>query len=400
VTPDPNGHQPYRMWNASRDQESVGGHPGKLPFDWLNIGLLALVHVVAVGGTAIYVATHGLSLAATLIGAVLTVVTIFSISAGYHRLFSHRSYEAHPVLRWLLLAFGAGAFQNTALAWAADHRRHHARTDSELDPYNARRGFWYAHIGWVLRKQDPTIPPASVRDLEADPLLTWQHRHYALIGIATGVALPLLLGLAAGDPWGGFIVGGAVRLMLVYHATFAINSFAHLIGKQPYSDRNSSRDSLLTALVSMGEGYHNFHHTFPADYRNGVLAHQFDPTKWTLRLLAAVGLARNLRRTPAPAIVRARLRMDERRLEPHVPVAARERLRALSAAVDQAASRWHDLVAQYESRRGEAAHQAEVALSHLRAEIRAAGRALRAQYALWKELVRSPATASIRLMGA
>jgi len=364
----------------------------QLPLDWLNIGLLALVHVAALGGMAVYLPIHGLSLAAVIIGAVLTVVTIFAISAGYHRLFSHRAYEAHPVLRCLLLAFGAGAFQNSALAWAADHRRHHAHTDSDLDPYNARRGFWYAHIGWVLRKADPTIKQVPVVDLERDPLVAWQHRHFALIGIAVGLVLPTLLGLAFGDPWGGFVIGGAVRLMLVYHATFSINSFAHLIGTQPYSDKNSARDSLLTAIVSMGEGYHNFLRAFPADYRSGVWAHQFDPTKWALRALAAMRLAYKLRRTPPPLVVRARLRMDERRLEAYsVPPAARQRMQQMRDAVDQAVVRWHDLVAQYEAMKGQATDQARDMLSNLRAEVRAAGRQMRATYACWKKTVRSPA---------
>jgi stearoyl-CoA desaturase (Delta-9 desaturase) len=363
----------------------------KLRLDWRNISLLGLVHVVAVGGMALYLPTHGLSLAATLIGAVLTVVSIFSISAGYHRLFSHRAYQAHPVLRFLLLAFGAGTFQNTALAWAADHRRHHARTDSDLDPYDARRGFWYAHIGWVLFKSDPEIKPVSVRDLERDPLVAWQQRYYAVIGLATGVGLPVLLGFALGDPWGGFIVGGAVRLFLVYHATFSINSFAHLVGAQPYSDKNSSRDSLLTALISMGEGYHNFHHTFPADYRNGVLPHQFDPTKWALRALAAVGLAQNLRRTPQPAIVLARLRMDEQRLQASaVPAAAHIRLQHLRASIDQAVTRWHSLVAQYDAIKTEATDQAREGLARLRRDIRDATHDLQNAYTCWKQLVQSP----------
>ena len=359
-----------------------------LPLDWRNIALLGLVHVVALGGMAVYVPVHGLSLAAVIIGAVLTVATIFSISAGYHRLFSHRAYEAHPILRFVLVALGAGAFQNSVLAWAADHRRHHGRTDSELDPYDIRRGFWHAHIGWVLRKPDPEIKPVPVRDLERDPLVLWQARHYALIGIAVGIGLPVLLGFAFGDPWGGFIMGAAVRLMIVYHTTFSINSFAHTVGAQPYSDNNSSRDSLLTALVSMGEGYHNFHHTFPSDYRNGVLAHQFDPTKWGLRLLAAVRLANKLRRTPRPAIVRARLRMDERRLEGRlVAPAAQQRLQHLRAAVEQAVTRWHDLVAEYEAKKS--AHHARDLLTNLRAQIRTAGRELQTAYACWKRDVRS-----------
>jgi stearoyl-CoA desaturase (Delta-9 desaturase) len=370
------------------------GEAAKLPLDWGNISLLALVHVVAVGGMAIYLPTHGLSWAALGIGAVLTVATIFSISAGYHRLFSHRAYEAHPLLRFLLLVFGAGAFQNTALAWAADHRRHHGRTDSDLDPYDARRGFWYAHVGWVLRKPDPKIEAVPVRDLERDPLVVWQDRYYVPIGIVVGLGLPVLLGFAFGDPWGGFIVGGAVRLFIVYHATFSINSFAHLFGAQPYSDRNSSRDNVVTAFITMGEGYHNFHHTFPADYRNGAGRFQFDPTKWALRVLASLGMARNLRRTPQSAIVRARLRMDERRLAScAVPPSIQQRLQQLRAAIDQAIARWHSLAAQYEVRRTEATHQARDALARLRAEIRAATRDLQQAYSRWKRELRTAGVA-------
>jgi stearoyl-CoA desaturase (delta-9 desaturase) len=364
-----------------------------LPLDWRNILLLGLVHLVTFGGLAIYLPTHGLSLAAALMGTLGAALTIFSVSAGYHRLFSHRAYQAHPALRFFLLVFGAGAFQNTALQWAADHRRHHGRTDTDLDPYNVRRGFWHAHIGWVLRKPDPEIKPASVRDLERDPLIVWQDRYYALIGLASGVALPVGLGFLFGDPWGGFIVGSAVRLFLVYHATFSINSFAHLIGDQPFSDRNSSRDSFLTALISMGEGYHNFHHTFPADYRNGAGTFCWDPTKWIISSLTVVGLARNLQRTPQPVILRARLRMDERRLlSAMVPPAAQERLQQLRAAIDRAVARWHTVVDRYEANKTLATNQARDVLASLRRETSLASRELQQAYLHWQRAVRSPAS--------
>jgi stearoyl-CoA desaturase (Delta-9 desaturase) len=362
-----------------------------LPLDWRNIVLLTVVHVVAIGGMALYVPLHGLSLAAIVIGAVLTVVTIFCISAGYHRLFSHRAYEAHPVFRFLLLTLGAGAFQNSAIAWAADHRRHHARTDTPLDPYSATEGFWHAHIGWVLRKADPAIEPTPVVDLHRDPLVSWQDRRYAWIGISTGIVLPVLLGFLFGDPWGGFIVGGAVRLFFAYHATFSINSFAHILGKQPYSDKSTARDSFVTALISMGEGYHNFHHAFPADYRNGVRAHQFDPTKWILRALSATRLTKNLRRTPRPLVLRARLRMDERRIAMHaLSPAAQERLNQLRAAIDAALNRWSVIVAQYEAIKREASVHAREMMQALRAELRALRRELASAYASWQRALRSP----------
>jgi stearoyl-CoA desaturase (Delta-9 desaturase) len=375
-------------------------HPSSqkvLPLDWTNIVLLATVHVVAIGGTALYLPLHGLSLAALLIGVSLTGLTIFSISAGYHRLFSHCTYEAHPVLRFLLLFIGAGSFQNSVIAWASDHRRHHARTDTDLDPYSAKRGFWYSHIGWVIRKADPDITPMAVRDLERDPLVRWQHRRYPYVATAAGVGLPVLLGFIFGDPWGGFIIGGAVRLLVCFHTTFSINSFAHLLGKQPYSDRNTARDSFVTALISMGEGYHNFHHTFPSDYRNGVRPHQFDPTKWTLRALAAVGLAKNLRRTSRAAVLRARVRMDERRVAvDRLSPAARERLQQIRAALDHALFRWNALVAQVEAIKREASAQARALLRALRAELRAVSRELAEAYASWQKLLRSPELAAAK----
>jgi stearoyl-CoA desaturase (delta-9 desaturase) len=362
-----------------------------LPFAWHNIVLLTIVHAVAIGGTAIYVPLHGLPLSTVIVTAALIVLTIFSISAGYHRLFSHRAYEGHPVLRFLLLAFGAGAFQNSVIEWVADHRRHHARVDTELDPYDVRRGFWYAHIGWVLRKPDPSIRKTPVRDLERDAMVVAQDRYYVPISAAMGVGLPILLCWAfGGDPWGGFIIAGAVRLLVVFQVTFAINSFAHAFGAQPYTDENSSRDNLLTALVTMGEGYHNYHHAFPGDYRNGPEAHQFDPTKWVLWTLSNVGIARNLRRTPQSAIVRARVRMDERRLANIVEPAARARLQQLRAAVDTAATRWHELMARCEAMKDEATVQARALLKRLRAELRAAARELRVAYARWSQVVRAP----------
>jgi stearoyl-CoA desaturase (Delta-9 desaturase) len=380
----------------SRTQDNLVTKPQNLPLDWINISMLAVVHTVAIGGMALYLPLHGLSVAAAVIGLCLSGLTIFSISAGYHRLFAHKTYEAHLVFRAFLLFFGAGAFQNTVLSWASDHRRHHGKTDSDLDPYDARRGFWYSHFGWVLYKADPNLALKQVRDLEKDPLVAFQHKHYVWVGLAAGVVVPTLLGLLFGDPLGGFIVGGAVRLMACYHITFAINSFAHWLGKQPYSDRSSARDSFLVALLSMGEGYHNFHHTFPSDYRNGVRTHQFDPTKWILRTLASLGVVHNLKRTSPAAIYRARLQMDERRLQAAVvPAAERERLQALRAAINTALDRLHELAGQLEAARRQAGDQARELFRRLRAEFRIAQQELTAAYRQWQQALHAhvgPAT--------
>jgi stearoyl-CoA desaturase (Delta-9 desaturase) len=315
------------------------------PLAPFNIFFLALAHTVGIGGTVYCLATGRVTVVAVVLAVIWSALTIFSLSAGYHRLFSHRAYEAHPVLRALLLLFGAASFQNSALVWAADHRRHHQRVDSPLDPYSIRQGFWHAHVGWVLHRTPNATEMWPVPDLERDRMIVWQHKYYPLWGMLMGLVIPTAIGWAFGDPLGAFIFAGGLRLVFVYHVTFSINSFAHTLGTQPYSDRNSSRDSFIAAVLSMGEGYHNFHHTFPADYRNGVRAYQFDPSKWTIRLLAAFGLTKNLKRTPGLVVLRARLKMDERRLEQRtLPDRIRERGRELRLILEHKLAEWHALL--------------------------------------------------------
>ena len=229
-----------------------------------------------------------------------------AITGGYHRLFAHPTYRASRVLRAFYLLFGAASVQNSALKWAADHRTHHARTDREQDPYNIRRGFWWAHIGWVFFQDPEKGPVSNVKDLAADPLLRWQDRYYVLLAIVVAGVVPLLLGSVWGDALGALLVAGFLRLVLQWHATFAVNSFAHWIGHQPYSRSSSARDSFWTALITLGEGYHNFLHRFQSDYRNGVRWYHFDPTKWFVWSLEKLGLTWDLRRTPATVILEAR----------------------------------------------------------------------------------------------
>lgn len=282
---------------------------------WPVAAFIIPVHLLALGGTYLYALLHGFTFSAIAIGVLFLFLTTFSISGGYHRLFAHATYEAHPILKAFYLLFGAASFESSALSWASGHRRHHAYLDRDQDPYNIHRGFWWAHMGWILAK-DPASPGiVKVGDLERDPLIQLQHRYYVPLAFGIGLGVPLALGFLFGDPWGGLIIGGFLRLALFYQATFCINSLAHMIGTQPYSDGNSSRDYVITALVTMGEGYHNFHHTFPADYRNGVNRFEYDRTKWILNGFAMVGPAKNLIRTPEPVVRKAKLRMRAKRLK-------------------------------------------------------------------------------------
>jgi stearoyl-CoA desaturase (delta-9 desaturase) len=283
--------------------------------DWVNVLFLTVAHVLALLGIFHLVVDFH---AATL---VLAVVCFFlcglSITGGYHRLFSHPTYKANALLETFYLLFGAASVQNSALKWSADHRRHHANTDTDKDPYDINRGFLWAHVGWVLFKDGRAEDYSRVPDLAKNPRVAFQHRWYIPLAIVFGGVFPTAIAALWGDALGGFLVAGFLRLVFQYHATFSINSFAHKIGTQPYSDEDSARDSWITALVSMGEGYHNYHHCFPADYRNGVRAWQFDPTKWFVWSLSKVGVTRDLTRVPTEKReARMRQRRERREASP------------------------------------------------------------------------------------
>ena len=281
--------------------------------DWTNLTFLVLGHLLAVAAIVwlALVETHPLTLA---LGALWFALCGVSITGGYHRLFAHPTYRANRALRLFYLLFGAAAVQNSALKWSADHRIHHSKTDKDEDPYNISRSFWWAHIGWVYHRDPTEIDLGSVKDLNADPLIVWQDRWYVWLAVVFCGLVPLALGFLWGDPIGALLVAGFLRLVAQWHATFAVNSFAHYIGTQPYSTANSARDSVWTALISMGEGYHNFHHKFQADYRNGVRWFHFDPTKWFVWTMEKVGVVCDLRRASPEAIARAREKVRAERL--------------------------------------------------------------------------------------
>jgi len=247
-----------------------------------------------------------------------TIATGLSITLGYHRLFSHLSFKAKWPVKFFTLIFGAAAFENSALDWSEDHRDHHKFVDKDNDPYDISKGFFYAHMGWLIFKLLPAKNHDNVKDLLKDPLVVWQHRHVQKIAIFMSFILPAILGWLYGGPitaLGGFLIPGVARVVLVQHSTFFINSICHMFGKRPYSTRMTARDSAVIAFLTFGEGYHNYHHTFQHDYRNGVKPWQFDPTKWSIWLLSKLGLTSDLRRVPDNKILLAELTEAHRQID-------------------------------------------------------------------------------------
>ncbi|RDW67045.1 acyl-CoA desaturase-2 [Coleophoma crateriformis] len=236
---------------------------------------------------------------------------------GYHRLWSHSSYSACLPLRIFLAAMGGGAVEGSIRWWSRDHRAHHRYTDTDKDPYSVRKGFIYSHIGWMVLKQNPKrIGRTDISDLNDDPVVVWQHRNYIKTVVVMGMVFPCMVcGLGWGDWFGGFIYAGLLRIFVVQQATFCINSLAHWIGEQPFDDRNSPRDHAITALATLGEGYHNFHHEFPSDYRNAIQWYQYDPTKWTIWIWKQLGLAYDLKEFRSNEIEKGRLQQLQKKLD-------------------------------------------------------------------------------------
>jgi stearoyl-CoA desaturase (delta-9 desaturase) len=233
----------------------------------------------------------------TLLG-ILYIVTGMGITVGYHRMISHRSFACHPWVRIVLLIMGGWALQNSALLWCADHIRHHAHTDEEADPYNAKKGFWHSHVGWLFH-ETTFREDRFASKLKHDPMILWQHRYYWGI-VASGLILPFVAGYVINGGLVGalscFLLAGVLRIVLVLNSTFTINSLCHMVGAQPHGTQDSSRDSWLISFISFGEGYHNYHHTYSHDYRNGPKWYNFDPSKWLIYALSLVGLTYDLSR--------------------------------------------------------------------------------------------------------
>ncbi|MDD1779819.1 fatty acid desaturase [Enterovibrio sp. ZSDZ35] len=316
----------------------------KPPIIWLNVTVFVVTFAVAVIGTPLWAYYHGFDWVQIGMFALAFTFGGISITAGYHRLWSHRTYESHPALKVIFALGGAFAIQNSILHWSSDHRIHHRHVDdNDVDPYSAKRGFWYSHIGWMLREYQKHryTDYTNCRDLQKDKVVMWQHKYYLPLVLATNFGIPIAFGVIHGDIWGAIILIGFTRLVLNHHTTFFINSLAHIWGSQPYTEKNTARDNGILALFTFGEGYHNFHHIFENDYRNGIYWWQFDPTKWLIKSASWVGLTRKLRETPADRIEKARATLLLKNIQERLSVMpnASHRLQIIEQEYDALVSR-------------------------------------------------------------
>ena len=367
-----------------------------IPFkrvNWPTSIFLITTFLISLTAVPVYLWHYGLDWFQVALFLIFFACSSMSITLGYHRLFAHFAFKARWPLRLGTLIFGSAAFEGSALEWVADHRRHHKHVDHEEDPYDISKGFFHAHMGWLLFKLRPDPPMDNVSDLQADRMVMWQHRHTVLVGFLVGFILPAFIGYlwgGAGAALGGFLLGGVLKVVCVQHSTFFINSMCHYLGSRPYSSRCSARDSWIMALFTFGEGYHNYHHEFQHDYRNGVKPWQFDPTKWAIWCFNQLGLASQLRRVPAEKIELAEIAEKQRQLElrlntssVRLPDSSHHMLQMAQERLHHAAQVWEQRKNEYVRATEKKIEASKERINELKREFEAAAANLRAAIQSW-----------------
>ncbi|MGE0701013.1 MAG: acyl-CoA desaturase, partial [Hyphomicrobiaceae bacterium] len=223
----------------------------------------------------------------------------FGITALYHRAWTHNAVKFSKWLEYVLAVGSTLVLQQSAKNWIRHHVLHHLHTDSDLDPYNINRGFWWAHFEWILFQR--TIEGELPTRLRDHKVVEWQHKWYWPLFLTVNFAIPTGIALATGLPWYSGILLSALRLVITSHMIYCINSACHKWGTRRFSKTTSARDAWWFPFA-LGEQYHNFHHVFPRDYRHGVRAYDFDPTKWLIWVCCKLGCAREPFATPESRI--------------------------------------------------------------------------------------------------
>lgn len=246
------------------------------------------------------------------------ILTALGITVGFHRLFVHRSFETYIWIKFIWAVLGSMAVQGPLLQWVAMHRRHHQHSDTKEDPHTPHhhgsgilgllKGYWHAHMGWLFDAEPPGLDRYA-KDLSASRTLRIASYLFPL-WVALGLAIPALLGGLLTLSWGGaltgFIWGGLVRVFLVHHVTWSVNSACHLWGFRPYRSEDMSRNNVVFGILALGEGWHNTHHAFPTSARHGLRWWQIDMSYWVIRALELLGLAWNVRLPTKEAQARER----------------------------------------------------------------------------------------------
>ena len=362
-------------------------------FNWGPVLFIAGYHLLILLLLPVYLMFFNPSWGILTASFVMLYLTGLSVTAGYHRLYSHTTYKANSILEYVLLFFGTMATQGSVIRWSFDHRYHHAFVDTERDPYSIKKGFWYAHFGWILEKPKP-IEDKVVSDLLRKPVLRFQHRYYSSLMFLTNAMSTVFIGWCCSDYFGAFVFVWLVRLFFLHHFTWFINSLAHTWGARTFCQELSAVDNFLISLVTFGEGYHNYHHAFSYDYRNGVRWYHFDPAKWLIWTLSKIGLAYKLKKNHR-YFIEEQLLLDKKKLllskiqtsfDAHKEI-QKEKITKLSESVLAKLAHLKKLVENYQTLKKEKKVEKE-RLKVMHSEIKQAKKSLKEEYVHWAFLSR------------
>lgn len=284
---------------------------GKKRIDWRVAIFTVVNHLLVFTLVPYYIYTRGIpSLGIIIMTVILFYVGILATTTLYHRYYSHKAYKLKSkVVEFLLLMLTTIGVEGSALRWAHDHRKHHHYVDTEKDPYCVKDGFWHAHMLWYFR-YTPAEYEKYTPDLLQNKLVMFFDKYYAISIAAVNLGVLVFFGWLFNDYLASFVFLCAVRVFLVHHLTGFINSWAHWWGDRPYSIEHTAVNSYILCFFTGGEGYHNYHHTFGSDYRNGIKWYHFDPTKWIIWSMAKLGIAGDLVRMSDDVIHEALVRTD------------------------------------------------------------------------------------------
>jgi len=268
-------------------------------------GTVTVLPILALGIVAWQVWSELLGWSDLIVFAIMYTLTGFGITVGFHRLFTHRSFKTGKAVRAILAALGSAAIEGPVISWVADHRKHHNYSDKPGDPHSphvdhghglkgALRGLFHAHVGWLFIHTERGLKTRYAPDLMKDPIVSFISRTFVL-WVAAGLAVPFFLGWAIGgtvaEGLTGLLWGGAVRMLVLHHATYSINSLCHFFGRRRFSTEDESRNLWWLSFFTFGEAWHNNHHAFPTSARHGLSRWNFDPSAWVIWGLEKTGLA-------------------------------------------------------------------------------------------------------------
>ncbi|XP_023935440.2 acyl-CoA Delta-9 desaturase-like [Bicyclus anynana] len=285
----------------------------KVQIVWINVILISLLHIAALRGLYLLLTSETMWITRFFVLVFGMPSAALGVTAGAHRLWSHKSYKAKLPLKILLLIMNTSAMQNSVIVWARDHRMHHTYSETDADPHNSRRGFFFSHMGWLLVRKHPELKAKGqtidMSDLWADPLLRFQYKYYMFLSFILGVAVPTYIPTLWGEKLEvAFFVSAILKYVYTLHGTWLVNSAAHMWGMKPYDKHINPVENLTVSFITSGEGFHNYHHTFPWDYKTAELGnYSLNWTKLFIDIMAVIGLAYDLK-TASPEIIEKRIK--------------------------------------------------------------------------------------------